>query len=398
MIASDAYVTMRKTLMAYARTACAGAICFMALGSAQATPATPAGELVTKYCITCHNERLKTGNLMLDKADVEQVFTSAETWEKVIVKLRGRSMPPPGIPRPDNATYDAVAGWLEAELDRAAAIHLNPGRPAALHRLNRTEYANAVRDLIGVEVDAPSMLPPDEQAYGFDTNADALLVAPALLDRYLNAAARIARLAIGDTTIRPEFERYTAVKGNSNEQTWLWQTDRLAEDFPLGSRGGIAARHYFPVDGEYIFKVRLQRTYTDVIRGLNESNQIEIRVDGARVAQFTLGGGAELAAQAVADYRELKGGDLTSADEALQVRVPLKAGLRTVVATILKSNDVEPEGLGPARIPIWSREGDVPSVPAFISSLLIGGPYNAQTPKDSPSRQRIFICQSQVRT
>ena len=401
MIASDAYVTMRKTLMAYARAACAGAICFMALGSAQATPATPAGELVTKYCITCHNERLKTGNLMLDKADVERVFTSAETWEKVIVKLRGRSMPPPGIPRPDNATYDAVAGWLEAELDRAAAIHLNPGRPAALHRLNRTEYANAVRDLIGVEVDAPSMLPPDEQAHGFDTNADALLMAPALLDRYLNAAAKIARLAVGDVTIRPEFERYTAVKGNSNEQTWLWQTDRLAEDFPLGSRGGIAARHYFPVDGEYIFKVRLQRTYTDVIRGLNESNQIEIRVDGARVAQFTLGGGAELAAQAVADYREVKGGDLTSADEALQVRVPLKAGLRTVVATILKSNDVEPEGLGPARIPIWSREGDVPSVPASISSLLIGGPYHAavpndpkdpKDPQDSPGRRRIFLC------
>ena len=134
------------------------------------------------------------------------------------------------------------------------------------------------------------MLPPDAQAHGFDTNADALSMEPALLDRYLTAAAKIARLAVGDPTLRPAFERYTAVKGNSNEQTWLWQTDRLGEDFPLGSRGGIAARHYFPVDGEYVFKVRLARTYADVIRGLNVPNEIEIRVDGARVGQFTIGG------------------------------------------------------------------------------------------------------------
>ena len=376
----------RKTLIA----------CVVLLGyveaSAQTTPATPAREFVTNYCVTCHNDRLKTGNLTLESADANQVFNAAQTWEKVIVKLRSRSMPPPGIRRPDNAAYDTAAAWLETELDRAAAAHPNPGRPADLHRLNRTEYANAVRDLIGVEVDAPSMLPPDEQAHGFDTNADALLIAPALLDRYLNAAAKIARLAIGDPTIRPGFERYTTVKGNANEQTGLWQTDRLGEDFSLGSRGGIAARHYFPVDGEYIFRVRLQRTFQDVIRGLNEQSQIEIRVDGVRVGQFTLGGGAELAAQAAADYREVKAGDMTNADDALQVRVPLKAGLRTVVATLLKSNDVQPEGLGPARIPIWSREGDVPTASAAISSLLIGGPYNAQVPQDSPSRRLVFVC------
>src|SRR5262249_49207437 len=150
-----------------------------------------------------------------------QISNSSETWEKVVVKLRSRSMPPAGNRRPDNATYDAVATWLETELDRVAATHLNPGRPANLHRLNRTEYTNAIRDLTGVEIDGASMLPPDQQAHGFDTNADALLMAPALLDRYLNAAARVARLAIGDPTILPGFERYTAVKGNSNEQTWL---------------------------------------------------------------------------------------------------------------------------------------------------------------------------------
>jgi hypothetical protein len=360
------------------------------LASAQTTPAR---QLVTTYCVSCHNDKLKTGSLSLEHADTDQVFNSAETWEKVIIKLRSRSMPPGGNRRPDNATYDTVATWLETELDRAATAHVNPGRPAELHRLNRTEYANAIRDLTGIEIDAASMLPPDQQAHGFDTNADALLMAPALLDRYLNAAAKIARLAIGDPTIPPAFERYTAVKNNSNEQTYLWQTDRLSEDFPLGSRGGIAVRHYFPLDGEYIFKLRLQRTYQDVIRGLNESNDIEVRVDGVRVGHFKLGGSAELAAQAAADYRDVRPGQITNGDDALQVRVPMKAGLRTVAATILKANDILPEGLGPARIPIWSREGDVPTVPAYVSSLLIGGPYNASVPKDSPSRRRIFVCQ-----
>jgi hypothetical protein len=367
--------------------------CAFIAWTASAEAAGPVGELVTTYCVSCHNERLKTANLALDKADAEHVFNSAEIWEKVVVKLRSRSMPPAGVRRPDNATYDSVATWLETELDRAAATHVNPGRPANLHRLNRTEYANAIRDLIGIEIDPASMLPPDQQAHGFDTNADALLMAPALLDRYLNAAAKIGRLAIGDPTIPPAFERYTAVKGNSNEWTYLWQTDRLSEDFPLGSRGGIAARHYFPVDGEYIFKLRLQRTFQDVIRGLNERSEIEIRVDGARVGHFSIGGGADLAAQAAADYRDVRTGALTNADDALQVRIPMKAGLRTVAATIVKSNDVLPEGLGPARIPIWSREADVPTVPAYISSLLIGGPYDAQVPKDSPSRRRIFVCQ-----
>src|SRR6202158_6066069 len=158
-------------------------------GATSAAAATPARELLGTYCLTCHNERVKTANLALDAADTEQVFNSGETWEKVVVKLRSRSMPPPGARRPDNATYDRVATWLEGELDRAAAAHVNPGRSAGLHRLNRTEYANAVRDLIAVDVDAPAMLPPDEQAFGFDTNADALSMQPALLDRSVSAAA-----------------------------------------------------------------------------------------------------------------------------------------------------------------------------------------------------------------
>jgi hypothetical protein len=356
-------------------------------GIQSAEAANPASDVVTKYCVTCHNDRTRTGNLTLERVDTDHAERSADVWEKVVVKLRSRAMPPPGARRPDNATY-AAAGWLESALDLAAAAHPNPGRPAGLHRLNRTEYANAIRDLLGVEIDAAAMLPPDSQAGGFDTNADALSMEPALLDRYLTAAARISRLAVGDATIRPTVERYTAVKGNANEQTWLWQTDRLSEDFPLGSQGGIATRHYFPLDGEYVFKIRLGRTYADVIRGLHVSSDIEIRVDGVRVGRFTIGG-ADLAA---ADPDRAGKNSLYTADEALQVRVPLKAGLRQVVATIVKADHVRPEGLGPARIPIWNRESDVPSFPLAISSLLIDGPYAGRVSQDSPSRRRIYVC------
>jgi mono/diheme cytochrome c family protein len=344
-----------------------------------ASPGTPAGQLVTAYCVSCHNDRAKVGGFSLTNADATQVGVAAEAWEKVVVKLRSRAMPPPGVRRPDNSTYDAVATWLERELDRVATARPNPGRPADLHRLNRGEYANAIRDLLGVDVDAAAMLPPDTQAHGFDTNADALSMEPALLDRYLTAAAKIARIAVGDPTVSPTVERYTAVKGNSNEQTWLWQTERLSEDFPLGSRGGIAARHYFPVDGEYDLRVRLARTYADVIRGLQVPSDIEIRVDGVRVGKFTIGGPRFPA-------------ESQDADEPLHVRVPLNAGSREVVATILKTDGAKPEGLGPDRIPIWNRDGDVPTFPLGISSLLVTGPYNGRVPDASPSRRRIFTC------
>ncbi len=369
---------MKKTLLII------GALCFTAAGQ---TPApNPARALTAKYCVGCHNQKLKTANLVLDAPEI-----STESWEKVIVKLRSRSMPPPGLPRPDNATYNSTAGWLESEIDHAAAMHANPGRPASLHRLNRSEYANTVRDLIAVDVDAEAMLPPDSQAFGFDTNADALKMEPALLDRYISAAAKIARQAVGDPTIPAAFQRYGAIKDNSNEQTYLSQKDRLGEDFPLGSRGGIAARHYFPVDGEYVFRLRLQRTFSSEIRGLNVANQFEIRVDGKRVGQITLGGptfSTQVQASGTPDAKT----PLYDGDEALQVRAPVKAGLREVVATMLKTDDAEPEGVGPDHIPAWSRSSDTPTAPTAISSMYIGGPYGAQAPQDSPSRRLLFVC------
>src|SRR6266851_166614 len=318
--------------------------------AATSATATPARELVGTYCVTCHNQRVKTANLALDNVDTEHVFNSADTWEKVVVKLRSRAMPPPGVRRPDNATYDRVATWLENELDRAAEVQVNPGRTADLHRLNRTEYANAVRDLLGVEIDPKAVLPPDEQAHGFDTNADALSMQPALLDHYLAAAAKIARLVVGDPTIPAGFERYTALKDNSNESTWFWQNERLGEEFPLGSRGGIMARHYFPVDGEYVFKVRLDRTDTGLIRGLQARNDIDIRIDGARVGQLTVGGTPEFTAgnaNANGNPDDLDSrSPLATADDRLEVRAPVKAGMRQVLATIVKADNVELEGLG----------------------------------------------------
>src|SRR5687768_4004608 len=367
----------------------------VAAPTSSAAAGSPARELVTTYCVSCHNPKLKAGSFVLDAAEADRIASSPETWEKVLLKLRARSMPPPRSRRPDNHTYDAVSEWLEAELDRAAAANPNPGRPADLHRLNRAEYANAVRDLLGVQVDGTQILPPDEQAHGFDTNADALSVVPALLDRYLTAAAKISRLAIGDPTLRPAFERYTAVRNNSNERTWLWQTDRLGEELPLGSRGGIAARHYFPVDGEYVLKARLDKTYTGMVRGLHVPNEIEFRVDGKRVGHITIGGPEFSAAAAKAsssDYADA-GNPLFTADDKLEVRVPLKAGVHEVTVTAVKADAAKPEGLGPDRIPIWGHDydGDI-RAPMVFSVLLIGGPYNGQVPQESLSRCRIFVC------
>ena len=354
---------------------------------------TPAGVMVGRFCVSCHNEKVAVNGvnagLHLDMVDSQQPGNSAEIWEKVIVKLKMRAMPPPGNRRPNDATYRSVVSYIETELDRASAANPTPGRPG-LHRLNRVEYANAVRDLLGIEIDPAQWLPADDQAFGFDTNADALLTTPALLERYLSSAAKIARLAIGDPTIVPGFERYTAVKNNPNERTFLWQNDRLGEEFPLGSRGGIAVRHYFPVDGEYVIRIKPDVTYQGDIRGLNVKNEMEIRVDGVRLGQFAIGGGDAWTNTGVG---QLAVDDLRTEELGLEVRAPVKAGTRMVTATLLKTNALLPEGLGPDVMPIWTHRYDADDqAPMLISALFIGGPYDGQVPQDSPSRQRIFVC------
>ena len=374
---------MRKLLLAIG-AACCTAFAFQS--PAPAASSTPARELVTKYCVTCHNQKLKTANLVLNDADAEHVSNSAETWEKVIVKLRSRSMPPPGIRRPDNATYDPVATWLETELDRAAAAHVNPGRPASLHRLNRTEYANAVRDLIGVDVDAQAMLPPDEQAYGFDTNADALSMQPALLDRYLSAAAKIARLAVGDATMP------AGVRALRRDQGQLERTD-----VPVAERSVWAKTFRWDRAAASrrvtTFPSMANTSSSSVCSGLCERHPRPERSQSASRFAWTgsASGNSRWAARALSPRRRRFSYD---GDDALQVRVPVKAGLRQVVATILKSDDAGARRRW-ARIAFRSGAASPtpPPRPAAISSLLIGGPYDAQVPQDSPSRRLIFVCQ-----
>ena len=231
--------------------------------------------LLKRYCITCHNEELKTAGLMLDRLDVERVGEGAETWEKVVRKLRSRAMPPAGRPRPDKTSYDRFGTWLETELDRAAEARPNPGRPV-VRRLNRLEYTNTIRDLLALEVDGRALLPTDESGYGFDNIGDVLAFSPGLLERYMNAARKISRLALADPTIGPSIDRYKV-------SPFIVQTGRVSDDLPFGSRGGVAIRHNFPADGEYVLRIRLGRRFdNDAVQGLGSTRErLDVRIDAA---------------------------------------------------------------------------------------------------------------------
>jgi hypothetical protein len=235
--------------------------------SSSSVPVSSPRAVLDTYCVTCHNQRLRTAGLALDSLDVTTPGANPEVWERVIEKLRARAMPPPGLPRPDAATYQAVAGWLETEIDRAWAANPNPGRINAVHRLNRTEYNNAIRDLLAVDLDVRTLLPGDETADGsFDNFADVLTISTAHLERYLSVARLVTRLAVGLPPASPGLATYAV-------PLHVVQDDRQSEDLPFGSRGGIAVRHDFSVDGEYLIKVRLRRQYQDYIMGMGWPQQ-----------------------------------------------------------------------------------------------------------------------------
>ena len=282
--------------------------------------------VLDQYCVTCHNARLKTAGLLLDQMDVAHVGDAAEAWEKVARKLRTREMPPPGRPRPDDATYSATASWLEAALDTASAVRPNPGR-IPVHRLNRTEYANAIRDLLALEIDGRSLLLADEPDHqGFDNVASVLSVSPALLESYLSAASTVSRLAIGDPTINPVVDTFKI-------PTALVQDDRTSEALPFGSRGGTAIRYLFPLDGEYSIKVVLKRQLYLYLLGMGEPHQIDVRLDGVLIKRFTVGGEGK-GMTAPESFAGNTQGDpdwevyMHTADAGLEVRVPVKAGTR----------------------------------------------------------------------
>jgi hypothetical protein len=362
-----------------------------------ATPSvSPHRAVLNRYCVTCHNERLRTAELTLDKVNVDKIGENTEVWEKVVSKLRSRAMPPGGAPRPDEATYESLGEYLTTELDRQAAAGPNPGRPTSAHRLNRAEYTNAIRDLLGLEINGEAYLPADDSG-GFDNFGDLLSVSPLLMEKYMSAAGKISRLAVGDRGIRPDVETYL-VSPN------LVQSDRMGEDLPFGSRGGIAVKHYFPLDGEYALGIRLQRTGGNgYVIGLAEPRPIDVRVDNARVKLLSIGGenvgkaeGAGAADALPPDFGQAQ--YERNADADLGVRFQAKAGTHLVQVTFLRENWV-PEGAFP-KLPrgtlaeVRRAEGvnHRGTVEPALSSIAISGPFDAKGAGETPSRKKIFVC------
>jgi mono/diheme cytochrome c family protein len=354
--------------------------------TAQAPSSAPHRALLDRYCVTCHNDRLRTADLALDTLDLDHVGESPEVWEKVVRKLRAGVMPPVGRPRPDQPSYDGLATWLEAALDRAAAASPDPGRTEPFHRLNRAEYQNAIRDLLALDIDITERLPPDDASYGFDNIAGVLKMSPTLMDRYLSVSRHISRVAVGlpvssqsvDTfSIRPDYPQ-----------------DRRLEGLPFGTRGGTKIRYTVPVDATYLIQVRLSRragngANEDVPR-FDESHDLELSVDGTRVALFTLAGDPALPGERVdPNYGDRTRNDL---DANWEVRLPLRAGPREIQAAFVARSAVvdDTQARLPFERPIhYSDERRQP----YLGEVVIMGPFDATGPGDTPSRRRIFLCQ-----
>ena len=342
---------------------------------ARASEIAAHGALLRRYCLTCHNQSLLergTVPVELESADLESVPAQADVWEKVIRKVRTGTMPPLGRPRPEAAAADRLAAWLEAELDRAAAARPNPGRTVPLHRLNRTEYQNAIRDLLALDVDAAALVPADDQSYGFDNIAGVLKVSPTLLERYMNAARQVSRLAVGASPMAPAGETFRIVSDLSQYQH--------QDGLPFGTRGGLSVEYNFPRDGEYEIELAL----LDLFAGapIREPHQLEVSVDGERVRVFRL---------APVDPDSDQGAAYNTGPEDLRVRVPVAAGPRTVTAAFIKKTDALAESV---RQPFDRPhgEGDYLLYQPHLGTLTITGPFDATGVEDTPTRRRIFVC------
>ena len=331
--------------------------------------------VVDRYCVTCHNDRLKTAGLSLEARDFARVSNDAEVWERVIRKITAGSMPPAGMPRPDEATLGATVNWLVATLDRAAAARPDPGR-TVLHRLNRAEYRNAVRDVLVLDVDVNALLPADELSHGFDNVADALGMSPVLLERYLSAADRISALAVGDPGIAAGTETYPA-RGDSKQLEHI-------EGLPLGTRGGLMVTRHFPLDGEYAISARLWRTNNGFTRGLSAAHQVEFSVDGERVFVSSVGGPE--------DWQTLLSNPASADrfDARLQARVRISAGSHVLGVAFVEKTGARNTSL---YRPLLGNTDSVDSdgVPR-IDVVMVTGPFSATGPGDTASRRRVFTC------
>jgi Protein of unknown function (DUF1592)/Protein of unknown function (DUF1588)/Protein of unknown function (DUF1585)/Protein of unknown function (DUF1587)/Protein of unknown function (DUF1595) len=332
-------------------------------------PTRSPGLVVNQYCIGCHNSKVKAGSFVLDSILTAPVGQHSEEWEKVVRKLRVRHMPPIGLPRPDEKIYEAVIGSLATQLDAAAAAHPNPGRTDTFRRLNRTEYQNAIRDLLALDIDVTSILPGDEAGYGFD-NVTVGNLPPTLLESYLQAAQRISMLALGIVGKSPGGDLQTLPPDLTQEQQF--------EDQPLGTHGGMIMKYTFPQDAEYDVTVRLQRDRNEHVEGIAGSHDVEVMLDGERVRFVTVkppGAGA----------------DHSGIDKDLSFRLAVKAGPHVVSATLpKKASSVLESGRQPY-MAHFNMDRHPRLTPA-IYSIGIVGPYNARGPGDTPSRRRILVC------
>ena len=334
--------------------------------AALATSAASERALLDKYCVTCHNQRLQTAGLSLDKLDVASMHDQAEIWEKVVRKLRAGMMPPSGMPRPEAPVLESMVSFMEKELDRTAVPNLIP---PGMHRLNRTEYTNAIRDVLALEVDATKFLPPDDSTRGFDNIAGALTLSPALMEAYLSAAGKISRLAIGDVSAPSQavFE----VPADTAQNYHI-------EGLPFGTRGGILIKYQFPADGEYSFKVKGVTGYFQAVLGGVKGEQLEVTVDGARVKLF--------------DWdKEIAN---TTGNGRSTPRIPVKAGLHTVGVTFLATNDVPGSELNRPFQRTMNTPGSIPGFLFYphVGQVWIEGPYNAAGASDTAARRKIFVC------
>ena len=365
-----------------------------------ATQAEPR-QFLDAYCIACHNQQVQTAGLALDRIDASAPSTNAEIWERVIGKLRAGSMPPPGSPRPDVASYDKLARFLEDEIDHAWVTDPNSGRISAVHRLNRTEYNNAIRDLFALDIDVKPLLPGDETADGsFDNFAEILSISTVHLERYMSVARQVTRLATGLPPERPTTEIFKI-------PLHVLQDDRQSEDLPLGSRGGTAVRHNFPVDGEYRLTVRLQRQYQDYLKGMGWPQRLDLRLDGKLLKRFSVGGqaegrpaGASYAGDGEPGYAGAPKWEQymqQTGDAGLEVRLPIEAGPHTVGVSFVREI-WEPEGLPqPLQRGRVITNDQVYMGYANVDSVQIEGPYSVKgAAKDTPSRRAVYVCQPQV--